>query len=128
MVRAGMLCNDARLTRDGDEWKPEGDPTETALIVLAHKAGFDPEEENEAWPRVDVIPFASERRYMATLNRDGDGNHFILVKGAPERVLEMCATEQRGEETVDLDAGFWGERANEIAGAVSACSRLRARR
>jgi magnesium-transporting ATPase (P-type) len=74
MVRAGMLCNDAKLKHSEDEWKPEGDPTEVALIVLAHKAGLDPERENEEWPRLDVIPFASEHQYMATLNRDQEGS------------------------------------------------------
>ncbi|MDZ7781405.1 MAG: hypothetical protein U5K56_00130 [Halioglobus sp.] len=69
-----------------------------------------PERENEEWPRVDAIPFASERRYMATLNRDPEGKHIIHVKGAPERVLEMCASELRGDEIVDLDAERWRER------------------
>jgi len=115
MVRGGMLCNDGRLHREGDEWKPEGDPTETALIVLAHKAGFDPDEENDDWPRADSIPFASERRYMATLNRDPDDVHFIYVKGAPERVLEMCSREQRGDDTAELDRDAWSSRADEIA-------------
>ncbi|MEX0960118.1 MAG: HAD-IC family P-type ATPase, partial [Burkholderiales bacterium] len=115
MVRAGLLCNDAKLHRDGDQWKPEGDPTEASLIVLAHKAGLDPERENKEWPRVDVIPFASEHRYMATLNRDPEGKHVIYVKGAPERVLEMCASERRGGEVVDLDADRWCQRVDEIA-------------
>jgi magnesium-transporting ATPase (P-type) len=116
MVRAGMLCNDARLHRDSDQWKPEGDPTETALIVLAHKAGLDPARENDAWSRVDVIPFASEHRYMATLNRDPEGRHVIYVKGAPERVLEMCTRERRGGEDAELDAERWRRRVDEIAG------------
>jgi magnesium-transporting ATPase (P-type) len=115
MIRAGLLCNDARLHRDGLEWQPEGDPTEAALIVLAHKAGFEPERESEERPRLDVIPFASERRYMATLNHDHEGRHFIYVKGAPERVLEMCAREQRGNELAPLDAEAWRRRADAIA-------------
>jgi P-type Ca2+ transporter type 2C len=116
MVRAGMLCNDAKLKRRGDEWKPEGDPTEAALIVLAHKAGLDPEREDEEWPRVDVIPFASEHRYMATLNRSPEDKHVLYVKGAPERVLEMCASERRGGEVVGLGTERWHQRVDEIAG------------
>jgi P-type Ca2+ transporter type 2C len=115
MVRAGMLCSDATLTCEGDEWTPEGDPTEAALIVLAHKAGFEPAREKDGWPRVDAIPFASERRYMATLNKDEQGRHVIHVKGAPEQVLDMCTSEQRGEETGDLDADAWKQRVDEIA-------------
>lgn len=116
MVRAGMLCNDARLDHAGDEWKPEGDPTETALVVLAHKAGLDPARENDKWSRVDVIPFASEHRYMATLNRNPEGGHAIYVKGAPERILDMCTRERRGEETLDLEPERWHRRVDEIAG------------
>lgn len=115
MVRAGMLCNDARLDYDGDEWTPEGDPTETALVVLAHKAGLDPARENDSWSRIDVIPFASENRYMATLNRNPDGEHVIYVKGAPERILEMCTRERQGDEAVDLQPERWRRRADEIA-------------
>jgi magnesium-transporting ATPase (P-type) len=115
MIRAGMLCNDAKLKHEGDEWKPEGDPTEAALIVLAQKAGFEPERENEEWPRIDAIPFASEHRYMATLNKGVEGKHLIYVKGAPERLLDMCARELRGDDTVDLDVKAWEQRIDEIA-------------
>ncbi|HVL36376.1 MAG TPA: cation-transporting P-type ATPase [Burkholderiales bacterium] len=108
MARAGLLCNDSRLRREGGGWHPEGDPTEAALIVLAHKAGFDPERESEERPRLDVIPFASERRYMATLHHDHEGRHFVYVKGAPERVLEMCDLDDEGRAA-------WLARVDEIA-------------
>ncbi|MGY6570074.1 MAG: HAD-IC family P-type ATPase, partial [Salinarimonas sp.] len=64
---------------------------------------------------LDSIPFSSERRYMATLNHDHDGNHVVYVKGAPERILEMCAREQGEEDTGDLDKDTWMERAETIA-------------
>lgn len=120
MIRAGLLCNDAELVQKGENsdkasWEPEGDPTEAALIVLARKAGFDPDQENKDYPRLDSIPFSSERRYMATLNHDHDGNHVVYVKGAPERILEMCAREQGEEDTGDLDKDAWMERAEKIA-------------
>ncbi|MCC5979482.1 MAG: cation-transporting P-type ATPase [Salinarimonas sp.] len=121
MIRAGLLCNDAELVQKGENsdkssWQPEGDPTEAALIVLARKAGFDPDQENRDHPRLDSIPFSSERRYMATLNHDHEGNHVIYVKGAPERILEMCASEQGDEGTRDLDRDAWMERVDAIAG------------
>ena len=115
MIRAGLLCNDAGMQRKGDGWTPEGDPMEAALIVLAHKAGMEPDDETEAWPRLDAIPFASEHRYMATLNRDDDGSHVIFVKGAPERILEMCAREQRHDATADIDLDAWHARVDELA-------------
>ncbi|WP_366655696.1 cation-transporting P-type ATPase [Fodinicurvata sp. EGI_FJ10296] len=116
VVRAGVLCNDSVVERQDDEWKPEGDPTEAALIVLGRKAGLEPARENDDFPRVDAVPFASERRYMATLNHDHEGNRFIYVKGAPERVIEMCTGEMRGGAVAALDADAWYSRAEEIAG------------
>lgn len=115
MLRAGLLCNDSEVRHEDEEWKPEGDPTEVALIVLARKAGFDSENRDNDWPRIDAIPFSSERRYMATLNRDSEGQHYVYVKGAPERVLEMCTGELREGDIADLDAGAWEQRAEDIA-------------
>jgi magnesium-transporting ATPase (P-type) len=115
MVRAGILCNDAQFHQDGDHWKHEGDPTEVALIVLAHRAEREPAHENEQRPRLDVIPFASERRYMATLHDGPNGKHCIYVKGAPERIFEMCGSQQHGDQAGDLDADRWRQRADEIA-------------
>lgn len=115
MVRAGGLCNDAQLLQDDDGWKPEGDPTEVALIVLVHRAEWDPAHENEQRPRLDVIPFASERRYMATLHDGPNGKRCVYVKGAPERILEMCGSEQHGDQTGDLDADRWRQHVDKIA-------------
>ena len=64
---------------------------------------------------MDVIPFASEHQYMATLNHDPEGRHVIYVKGAPERVLDMCVNELRGGEVGDLDAEHWRRSVDEIA-------------
>ncbi len=85
------------------------------MIVLAHRAEQDPAHENEQHPRWDAIPFASERRYMATLDEGPNGKRCIYVKGAPERILEMCGSEQRGDQTGDLDADRWRQRVDEIA-------------
>ena len=115
MLRIGLLCNDAEVTEKDGAWHPEGDPMEAALIVLARKAELDPESEAGDRPRQDAIPFASERRYMATLHHDDAGNHVVYVKGAPERLLEMCSKEQHGDETRDLDADQWLGWADEIA-------------
>jgi cation-transporting P-type ATPase F len=90
---AGAGCNDARLTHTDATWRVLGDPTEGALLVAAAKAGVDPAEVAEALPRLAAIPFSSDRKYMATLHADRDGGRVVLVKGAVERVLELCDTE-----------------------------------
>jgi magnesium-transporting ATPase (P-type) len=88
---AALLCNDAALSHDDTgTWSVVGDPTEGALVTLALKAGLDRAEVAAQMPRVDEIPFESENRYMVTLHHDHHGRAFVILKGAPERVLAMC--------------------------------------
>ncbi len=87
---AGLLCNDSRLVEADNLWRVEGDPTEGALITAAAKAGFSLNKTMEKMPRLDVIPFESERQFMATLHKTESG-HVIYLKGAIEKVLEACA-------------------------------------
>ncbi len=110
LLRAGALCNDASLDRRDDGWRVDGDPMEGALLIAALKAGLDLESEAERFPRVDAIPFDTEHRFMATLHHDHEGNGYIFVKGAPERVLEMCASQRDGEGEAPLDAEAWSAR------------------
>ena len=106
IANAAVLCNDAELhLRDG-AWKMEGDPTEGALLAFAVKAGVAPTLAREAYSRTDAIPFESEHRFMATLNHDPQGEGSIYVKGAPERILEMCDQQASGRsQTMDVD--YW---------------------
>jgi cation-transporting P-type ATPase F len=95
-LRAGVLCNDAVVRPDEEgRWRVTGDPTEGALVVSARKGGFDLEALSLDYPRVDAIPFESERQYMATLHAatpggDGARARLVYVKGAAERVVERC--------------------------------------
>lgn len=89
LLRIGLLCNESNLYEQDGQYKVDGDPTEGALIVSALKGGLLLEEEKERFPLLAMVPFESERGYMATLHQDG-ARRLILVKGAPERVLEMC--------------------------------------
>jgi magnesium-transporting ATPase (P-type) len=114
MARAGILCNDSSLIRKDEQWTISGDPTEAALIPFGIKCGLDPRLLREAWPRVDVIPFESKHRFMASLNDDRQGHGFIYLKGAPETVLDMCAWQRRGEDRQPLDGVYWRRRINEI--------------
>jgi cation-transporting ATPase F len=97
---AGACCNDAALIRPHERWDIVGDPTEGAMLVVAIKAGLAPERMAEALPRSATVPFSSERKYMATLHRDGDHDHVVLVKGAVERMLDLCGAQMGAEGTV----------------------------
>jgi magnesium-transporting ATPase (P-type) len=116
LLRAGLLCNDASLDQRDGQWRITGDPTEAALVVAARKAGFEAVLESESWPRTDVIPFESEHRFMATLNHDHAGHGMIYVKGAPERILEMCSLERINGAQQPLHAEYWHEKLRAMAG------------
>jgi len=89
LLRIGLLCNESQMVEDSGRLRVDGDPTEGALIVAAMKAGLDPAREQKGCPRAGIIPFESERGFMATLHRE-DERLTVFVKGAPEKVLEMC--------------------------------------
>jgi magnesium-transporting ATPase (P-type) len=115
IARAALLCNDATLREIDGEWRLEGDPTEGALLTLALKAGLDPHFEIEALPRVDVIPFESEHRFMATLHHDHEGHAFAFLKGAPEALLERCARQRHNGEDRPLDPALWHAQIEALA-------------
>jgi magnesium-transporting ATPase (P-type) len=104
MGRVSVLCNDAELFDEVGKWKVEGDPTEGALYPFATKVGIERAAEAAAAPRIDAIPFESEHKFMATLNRSADGQ-MLLVKGAPEVILDHCDRQQAatGPEPLDRD-------------------------
>jgi magnesium-transporting ATPase (P-type) len=96
MGRVSMLCNDAEIHQEEGAWEVEGDPTEGALYPFGNKLGLERQAEQTAYPRLDAIPFESEHRFMATLHKDDAGKQFLLVKGAPEVILEHCDRQATG--------------------------------
>jgi Ca2+-transporting ATPase len=98
LIRCGALCNESALHRDPEAgWVLTGDPTEGALVVAARKLGLEPDRLHSDRPRVDAIPFESERQYMATLHATPDGGGVIYMKGAPEVVARRCAGGGNGD-------------------------------
>lgn len=99
LLTVAVLCNEADLHRhDGasngrqapDGWAWRGDPTDVALLSIAHKLGVIREAVLDAHPEINRIPFEPEHRFAASYHRF-DGRVRVLVKGAPERVRAMCA-------------------------------------
>ncbi len=110
LLRCGVLCGDAVLTRAADgQWRAEGDPMEAALVAAAMKAGLIQDVERADRPRLDEIPFDAKHRFMATLH-DGPDGRGVWVKGAPEQVLAMCGGEASDSGARTLDAVRWAER------------------
>ena len=80
-----LLCNNSMLGK-----QEIGDSTELALLHMGEEMGYNREKLKEQYPRTYEIPFDSERKYMATVHRDGS-NETVYVKGACDYLLERCA-------------------------------------
>jgi P-type Ca2+ transporter type 2C len=89
LVQAVVLCNEADLhPRDG-EWVWHGDAVDIAALNVGIKLGIQREQTLEIFPEVTKIPFESEHQFAASFHRVADRIE-VFVKGAPERILEMC--------------------------------------
>ena len=117
LARAAALCNEGDIHRYEGEWVWRGDPTDVALLSFARKAGVD--RETLALPQTNQIPFEPERRFAATYHATGDGTA-VYVKGAPERVLEMCAwSDEAGRAAAAERATEMAQRGNRVLALAS---------
>lgn len=101
-LMGGLLCNDADLHEKEGKWFIKGDPTEGALIVTAAKAGRHVREIRLENPRIEEIPFSSERKRMTTIHKMENGRRVAFMKGAPEMVMERCSRVQEKDGTRTL--------------------------
>jgi Ca2+-transporting ATPase len=92
-LRIGMLCNEANLYQEEGIFRIDGDPTEGALIVSAIKGGLQVEEEQMRYPQLGLVPFESERGFMATLH-EIEGRKIIFAKGAPEKIIHFSMLDE----------------------------------
>ncbi len=109
LLEGALLCNDARLEESCDaegkiSWRIIGDPTEAAMAVASVKAGYQREDLEAVWPRVQEIPFDSERKRMTTIHQRGGETPSVIafVKGAPDMVLDLCVNSLRDGQAVPL--------------------------
>jgi Ca2+-transporting ATPase len=93
VVRVGVLCNEASFHAEAaDGSRTIGDPTETALLVVANALVLDVSRLRSLYPKLDERPFHSSTKRMVTLHRAGDCKRLVAMKGAPAVVLDACAT------------------------------------
>ena len=91
LVMASLLCTDAHLKiLDDGSTENSGDPTETAIVDVALKFGINKNEVEKRYNRVEEVPFDSERKRMATINKHPNGKLFVNVKGGLDEVLSVC--------------------------------------
>ena len=99
LVYSNMLCNDTKI---GNEGELTGDPTETALVDMAFKLDFDPSI-YDRMPRVEEIPFDSDRKLMTTVN-EINGKYIVYTKGGVDELLKRCNSYlENGEVKEDIE-------------------------
>jgi len=101
-LHIAVACNEAELLAVDGAWRTRGDPTDLALLVLAAKAGIDRDHVLAQWPAVAQIAYEPERRFAASFHRR-DGSGWVAVKGAPERVFDMCELDDRQRALLERD-------------------------
>ena len=90
LAQIAVLCNDSNLVQANGRHRMVGDPTEGALVVAAAKAGLEPKQVRERYPRIAEVPFDSVRKRMVTLHSTPEGAGLVCAKGAPEVILPLC--------------------------------------
>lgn len=101
VLRAGALCNEATI-EDAATFRLIGDPVDKALLRAARDGGLDIERERADLPKVEEIPFSSERKMMTTIHRE-EGGFVAYTKGAPEPVLARCVAARWDDRVRPLD-------------------------
>lgn len=107
LLAAGALCTDASLSEEDGEYRSVGDPTETALVLGAAKAGLDKRDLEARHPRVAEVPFSSTRKRMTTFHAlgDPDEGYTGIVKGGPDVVLARCTRIRTAQGTEPMTPG-----------------------
>jgi P-type Ca2+ transporter type 2C len=118
LLQVAAACNEGDLYRHGSAWCWRGDPTDIALLALAGKGGVDRESLLVRRPAVNDIPFEPEHRFACSFHAD-HGQTWVAVKGAPERVLEMCRVAPDRYEAVHAAAVDMANRGNRVLAIAS---------
>jgi len=126
LLEAALLCNDAQVDGPDAEhpsWTPLGDPTEAALVVLGIKGGLVPADLRARCPRRAEIPFDSATKLMATQHEEG-GRQWVVIKGAPELVLGLCASRREQGQGLVLGEAERGDAARAAEGMAAEALRV----
>jgi len=117
LLQGALVCNDAKLEEKSDEagkrsWQIIGDPTEGALVVAAAKSGYRRGEVEKDLPRIQEIPFDSDRKRMTTIHSAEGAQAQVsgfeyppviaFVKGAPDVILDLCGQQLESGRSVGL--------------------------
>jgi Ca2+-transporting ATPase len=112
-LQIAVACNEAELLAVGGAWRTRGDPTDLALLVLAAKAGINRDHVLAQRPAVAQIAYEPERRFAASFHRR-DGSGWVAVKGAPERVFDMCVLDGAERTSLERDVNAMAQRGQRV--------------
>ena len=112
-LRIAVACNEAELLAVEGAWRTRGDPTDLALLVLAAKAGISRDHVLAQWPAVAQIAYEPERRFAASFHRH-DESGWVAVKGAPERVFDMCVLDAGQRALLERDVNAMAQRGQRV--------------
>lgn len=107
LLRAGVLCNESVL-EDQPAHAAQGDPIDNAILLFALSAGLEVNAERADYPKIEEIPFSSDRMMMTTVHSHA-GRQVSYTKGAPGPVLSRCATISKGGDTLPMDSDQLGK-------------------
>lgn len=105
---ASSLCNLATVRYDSaaGKWQTMGDPTEIALQVFAHRFGYGKKalEGEQKWKQIAEYPFDSAIKRMSVIYSRGTDEPVVFVKGAVERIIDLCTSVGNGRHEEKMTA------------------------
>ncbi|MDO5301905.1 MAG: cation-translocating P-type ATPase [Tissierellia bacterium] len=102
LLRIATLVNDAELLEENGNYSIIGDPTEGALVTMAAKEAIDQDGAQKQYPRLEEIPFDSDRKMMTTFHEGIHGKITSLTKGAPDVIISHCSKVLMDGEEVEF--------------------------
>lgn len=102
LIQIAILSNDTKLTEEKEKYSITGDPTETALVDLGLKFGFNKNIEEKEYKRINEIPFDSERKLMTTVHRHNNSSLYVYTKGGLDELLSRCTSIQVKGKVIPL--------------------------
>ena len=93
LIEYGMLCNDTKI----DENELIGDPTETSIVKAGIEIGIDRDNLLKKYPRIEELPFDSDRKLMTTIHKISDG-YLVVTKGAIDNLFSICKNKEAIKE------------------------------
>lgn len=115
-IRSFTFANDSHIDANGEV---KGDPTETAMVKYAIDHDMDLDKQLETMPRIEEVPFESDRKLMSTIHEMEDGRYYVAIKGAPDQLINRCTLLETDGKNVEMS----DEAANKILDANESLAR-----